>query len=267
MCIRDSLGDSTDALRQQQCRANLFHLLPSERMRSDALAQYLVSRRWSRVLLLNGPRPEDAVRLASVQLSLKRYGLKTVETRPFKLSADPRERNLANPLLLTGNADYDVVWVVDTDGEFARGLPYRISQARPVVGDAGLFALAWGPHFERYGAPQLSRRFARQAKRPMTDFDWAAWMGTKAVLQALLARKAAGAPPPATWTAGDFVMDGFKGVRVSFRPWDRQLRQPLLLTDGQGVIGTAPVEGLLHPSNVLDTLGADAPEKLCKASP
>jgi hypothetical protein len=51
---------------------------------------------------------------------------------------------------------------------------------------------------------------------------------------------------------------------MSFRPWDGQLRQPLQLTDGQGVIGTAPIEGLLHPSEVLDTLGADAPEKLCK---
>ena len=38
----------------------------------------------------------------------------------------------------------------------------------------------------------------------------------------------------------------------------------MLLTDGQGVIAQAPVEGVLHPSNVLDTLGADAPEKLCK---
>jgi ABC transporter substrate binding protein (PQQ-dependent alcohol dehydrogenase system) len=259
-----NLGESADALRQQQCRSNLFHLLPSERMRSDALAQYLVSRRWTRVLLLHSPRPEDAVRLASVQLSLKRFGLNTVATRPFKLSADPRERNLANPLLLTGGADYDVVWVVDTDGEFARTLPYRTALPRPVVGDAGLLALAWAPHFERFGAPQLSRRFARQAKRPMTGHDWAAWMGTKAVLQALLTRKAAGTPPLAAWTAGDFTLDGFKGVRVAFRPWDRQLRQPLLLTDGQGVIATAPVEGLLHPSNVLDTLGADAPEKLCK---
>jgi ABC transporter substrate binding protein (PQQ-dependent alcohol dehydrogenase system) len=53
-------------------------------------------------------------------------------------------------------------------------------------------------------------------------------------------------------------------VSLTFRPWDGQLRQPLLLTDGQGVIGLAPVEGLLHPRNVLDTLGADAPERLCK---
>jgi len=260
-----NVGNADDALRQEQCRGNLLHTLPSERMRSDALAQYLVSQRWSRVLLLHGPRAEDAQRLASVQHSLKRFGLKTVDTRAFKLSADPRERKLANPLLLTGQADYDVVWVVDSDGEFARGLPYRIAQPRPVVGDAGLLALAWAPNFERYGAPQLARRFARHAKRAMTGPDWAAWMATKAVVQALLAKPIA--PKPAAWAASDFTLDGFKGARTSFRPWDRQLRQALLLSDGQGVIATAPVEGLLHPVNVLDTLGADAPEKLCKGLP
>jgi ABC transporter substrate binding protein (PQQ-dependent alcohol dehydrogenase system) len=260
-----NVGSADDGLRQQQCRANLLHTLPSERMRSDALAQYLVSRRWSRVLLLHGPRAEDTQRLASVQHALKRFGLKTVDMRAFKLSADPRERQLANPLLLTGRADYDVVWVVDSDGEFARGLPYRVALPRPVVGDAGLVALAWAPHFERYGAPQLARRFARHAQRPMTDADWAAWIATKAVLQALLAKPAA--PKPDAWTAGDFTLDGFKGPRTSFRAWDRQLRQALLLTDGHGVIATAPAEGLLHPVNVLDTLGADAPEKLCKGLP
>lgn len=259
-----NIGESADALRQEQCRTNLFHTLPSERMRSDALAQQLVVRRWSRVLLLHGPRPADTKRLASVEQSLKRYGLKTVARRPFKLSADPRERDLANPVLLTGGVDYDVAWVVDTDGEFARGLPYRTALSRPVVGDAGLFALAWAPQFERFGAPQLARRFTRLAKRPMTGHDWAAWMATKAVVQAVTT-KPSGPWLPATWAAPDFTLDGFKGARLSFRAWDRQLRQPLLLTDGQGVVGSAPVEGLLHPSNVLDTLGADAPEKLCKA--
>ena len=53
---------------------------------------------------------------------------------------------------------------------------------------------------------------------------------------------------------------------MTFRAWDGQLRQSLLLTDGQGVISQAPIEGLLHPSNVLDTVGADAPEKLCKVA-
>jgi ABC transporter substrate binding protein (PQQ-dependent alcohol dehydrogenase system) len=259
---------SDDSLRQQQCRANLFHTYPSERMLADATAQWLVARKWSRVMLLHGTTTDDTKRLAVVEASLKRYGLKVVAKKPFKLSADPRERDLANVTLLTTGSDYDAVWIVDTDGEFARTVPYRTQLARPVVGNAGLVAEVWSAQFERFGAPQLIRRFAKAEKRPMRGHDWAAYMATKAVLQMVLAQPKGNA---AAWTkaltATDTTLDGFKGVRLSFRAWDRQLRQPILMTDGQGVIGTAPLEGIMHPSNALDTLGADAPEKLCKAAP
>ncbi len=260
-----NLGAADDRLRQQDCRARLYHLIPSERMRSDALAQYLVARKWTRVLVLVGSDPRDAARAATAQASMRRYGLQVAATKPFKRSADPRERDLANPLLLTAGAQYDVVWVVDSDGEFARQLPYQTVLPRPVVGDGGLVALAWHHQFERFGAPQVSRRFTRSAKRPMTAHDWSAWMAGKALVAA-----AAGAPkgPPAAWAQalGKSVLDGSKGVTMEFRPWDGQLRQTMLLTDGQGVIAQAPVDGVLHPSNVLDTLGADAPEKLCKVT-
>lgn len=259
-------GSADEGPRQQGCLVNLFHTLPGDRMRADALAQTLLARRWSRVLLIHGTGPDDAPRLALAQAAIKRYGLRPVASKPFKLSADPRERELANPLLLTGGAEYDVVWVIDSDGEFARSLPYRTALARPVVGDAGLAALAWAPNFERFGAPQLARRFVRAAQRPLTGPDWAAYMAGKAVVQAALEKPAN--PTPAQIMAAlhraDFTLDGFKGVRLSFRPWDRQLRQPLLLTDGVGVIGTAPVDGVMHPKNALDTLGADAPETGCK---
>ncbi|MET3418173.1 MULTISPECIES: branched-chain amino acid ABC transporter substrate-binding protein [Variovorax] len=257
-----NLGDASDRLRQQDCRARLFHLMPSERMRSDALAQTLVSRKWSKLLLLVGGSPQDALRAATAQASIKRYGLQVVASKPFKLSADPRERDLANPLLLTAGNSYDAVWVVDSDGEFARTLPYRTVLPRPVVGDGGLVALAWHAQFERYGAPQVSRRFAKAAKRPMTAHDWSAWMAGKT-----LAAIAIAAPkgPVAAWAQaiGKTTLDGSKGTTLSFRAWDGQLRQPMLLTDGQGVIAQAPAEGVLHARNVLDTLGADAPEKLC----
>jgi len=260
-----NLGAPDDSLRQQDCRPRLYHLLPSERMRADAVAQTLVSRKWSKLLLLIGPSPQDQQRAATAQASIKRYGLQVVASKPFKLSTDPRERDLANPLLLTAGNAYDAVWVVDSDGEFARGLPYRTVLPRPVVGDAGLVALAWHAQFERYGAPQVSRRFFKAAKRAMTDRDWAAWMAGKTLLALATA---APKGPNSAWAQvlAKTSVDGSKGVNLSFRAWDGQLRQTLLLTDGQGVIAQAPIEGLLHPTDVLDTLGADAPEKLCKAA-
>ena len=257
-----NIGASDDSLRQQDCRPRLYHVLPSERMRADAIAQTLVSRKWSKLLLLLGPSPKDQQRAATAQASIKRYGLQVVASKPFKLSTDPRERDLANPLLLTAGSSYDAVWIVDSDGEFARGLPYRTVLPRPVVGDAGLVALAWHAQFERYGAPQVSRRFFKAAKRPMTDRDWAAWMAGKTLL-ALASASPKG--PNSAWAQAlaKTSVDGSKGVGMSFRSWDGQLRQTMLLTDGQGVIAQAPIEGLLHPTDVLDTLGADAPEKLC----
>lgn len=258
-----NLSEPADRLRQQDCRPRLLHLAPSERMRADALAQTLLSRQWRSVLLLTGPSPRDAERSAVAQAAIKRYGLKLVASKPFKLSADPRERDLANPLLLT-QGSHDVVWVVDSDGEFGRSLPYRTATPRPVVGDAGLVALAWHAQYDRFGAPQVSRRFAKGAQRLMSAPDWTAWLGGKA-----LAAAAVAAPkgPAAAFQKAllEAELDGSKGVSLSFRAWDGQLRQPLLLSDGQGVIGAAPAEGVLHPKNTLDTLGADAPEKLCKA--
>jgi ABC transporter substrate binding protein (PQQ-dependent alcohol dehydrogenase system) len=137
-----NLSSSSDALRERDCVANLYHLLPSDRMRADAVAQALVARKWVQVLVLQGASAQDATRGAVALAAMKRYGLKTVAIKPFKLSADPRERTMANLNLLTANLSFDVIWAIDTDGEFARTLPYSTTLPRPVVGDSGLVALA-----------------------------------------------------------------------------------------------------------------------------
>ena len=214
-------GEASDALREADCRRNLWHLLPSERMRADALAQTLVARKWTGVLLLTGPTPLDAARSATALAAIQRYGLKLAGSKPFKLSADPRERDLANPLLLTLGS-YDVVWVVDSDGEFALSLPYRTALPRPVVGDAGLSALAWSAQFDRYGGPQVSRRLRKAVQRPMTSHDWAAWMAGKALVAAAVAV----ATPAQAGTAGNNGNSGNSGPKAakastSRKPWRR----------------------------------------------
>ena len=255
-----------DSLRRTACSANLFHTLPDESMMADATAQFLTARKWTRVLLLTSSAAADASRIAATRKAIKRYGIKVVADKTFKLSNDPRERDLGNVALLTAGTDADAVWVVDADGEFARDVPYRTNLPRPVVGSAGLVAEAWQTSWERYGAPQLTRRFKKAANRPMAGADWAAWIATKAIIEVALKlpdarqhRRALRSP--------DLVLDGFKGARLSFRSWDQQLRQPVFLAHGGiggGIAGVAPFDGFLHPSNNLDTLGADEKESPCK---
>jgi ABC transporter substrate binding protein (PQQ-dependent alcohol dehydrogenase system) len=263
-----NVSAAEDSLRRAACSANLFHTLPDESMLADAMAQFLTAHKWIRVLLLTSNAAADAPRIAATRRAIKRYGLKVVADKTFKLSNDPRERDLGNIALLTAGIDADAVWVVDADGEFARDVPYRTNLPRPVVGSAGLVAEAWQTSWERYGAPQLSRRFKKVTNRSMAGADWAAWIAAKAIIDVAIKfpearehRRALRSP--------DLVLDGFKGVRLSFRPWDQQLRQPVFLAHGGvggGIAGVAPFDGFLHPSNNLDTLGADEKESPCKLS-
>ena len=52
-------GAPDDSIREEDCRANLVHTAPSNAMLADALAQYLVWKRWSRWLLAYGTQPDD----------------------------------------------------------------------------------------------------------------------------------------------------------------------------------------------------------------
>jgi len=261
-----NLSASQDALRASECSAQLFHTIPSQAMLQDAQAQYLAARSWRNALVLQGPSAEDALLQQAWKRSAARYGVKAVDTRGFKLSGDPRERDLANPLLLTAQASYDVVAVLDADGEFARTLPYATQLPRPVVGSNGLVALAWHPQWERYGAPQVSRRFYKSAARPMTGNDWSAWIAARTVA-ALVAEqpKASPAQQAQALRSGQVSVDGSKGVRLTYRAWDGQLRQPVLLAHGEGVVAVAPLDGVLHPTEQLDTLGVDQQESACRA--
>ena len=234
-------------------------------MQTDAMAQFLVLKKWRSILLLEGPRPDDKLLSAAFQASAKRFGLKIVEKRGFVLSNDPRQRDQGNTGLLTAGADYEAVFVADTDGEFARSVPYRTVLPRPVIGSEGLVAEGWHWAWERHGAPQLTGRMMKQAGRHPSSPDWAAWIAVKSVVEAVVRTDNAAFDKLVAYLAGDEItIDGFKGNRLGFRPWDRQLRQPILIATHNAVIERAPIQGFLHQTNNMDTLGFDRRDSQCK---
>ena len=256
--------DGDPRLRGKQCRAALFHTISSLDMRTDALAQFARRRAWDRVLVLEGPLPEDQALSSAFQASAHKFGVKIVEVRPFTPGNDPRQREQSNVALLTAEASYDLVFVADNEGDFSRYIPFQTHDPRPVIGSEGLIADGWHWTLERYGAPQLNQRFAKLAGRHMQEEDWAGWAAVKAVVQAVVQTHSAHIKAlRSALLSPELQFDGYKGTAVSFRPWNRQLRQPILLHTHDAVIGVAPLEGFLHQTNTLDTLGLDRPESGC----
>jgi ABC transporter substrate binding protein (PQQ-dependent alcohol dehydrogenase system) len=254
-----------DVLRRDLCAREIVHAYPSQAMLSDALVQHLMSRKWRDVLVLQGPLPADALAVRAFETSAKKFGARIVATKPFKPGSDPRERELNNPALLTaGNRDYDVVFVADEAFDFARQLSYRTARARPVVGAIDLEPVAWHWTFERYGAPQLNGRFEKLAGRRMEGADWAAWFAARMVVKAVQGTRSAEFGALRDFILGGASFDGAKGLALSVRPWDRQVRQAILLAAPYAVVASAPVEGFLHRLNTLDTLGDDEGETPCR---
>ena len=59
-----NVAADADALRGADCQAQIMHAIPSLAMRTDALTQFVVARKWRDILVLEGPdaRDVDAVR-------------------------------------------------------------------------------------------------------------------------------------------------------------------------------------------------------------
>src|SRR5581483_4879412 len=79
-----NIRSSDDRLRQEDCRANLFHIIPDWAMRADALAQYLIWKKWPRWFVLKGTLPSDQQYVAAVERAATRFGGKIVEERTYK---------------------------------------------------------------------------------------------------------------------------------------------------------------------------------------
>lgn len=126
-------------------------------------------------------------------------------------------------------------------------------------------SLAWHPSLVRFGADTLNKRFLARFNRPMTSEAWTAWLGVKILWESSLrARSAEPAQLMDYLTRDTTQFDGHKGVPLSFRPWDRQLRQPLYVSADSRVIEVPSDTSREGSRDLLDRLGVRKSDTSCR---
>jgi ABC transporter substrate binding protein (PQQ-dependent alcohol dehydrogenase system) len=257
-----------DALREL-CLPNMLHVAASDRMLADAYTEFLRHRNWVKVLVLQGDQTRDKEMADAFQQSAERMGIQIVARKQFTLSTDPANRENNDTLLITGGLDYDVIYIADSLGEYSRKLPYSTQLPRPVIGSTGLTASEWNWSWDQDSATQITLRFQRAAEgnRPMSGYDWDTWMAFKAIATAYAKARSTDPDKIDAYLKGKRLkIDGSKGIELDFRPWDRQLRMPIILSTSDSTVGAAPFPEFLHQSNELDSLGVDQPESKCQVT-
>lgn len=257
-----------DALRQGECRANIIHVVPSRSMLTDALMQFLFMKQWRKVFLITGKDPDDALYADAVRRSVKKFGMKLVGDKPWDFGNLAKERadgpTQAEALVFTRGTSADVIVVADEAGNFGDYIQYHTSEPKLVTGTQGLVPATWSHVLDAWGSAQLQSRFVRTNKRTMRPLDYQAWVAVRAIGEAATRAKSGDAKTVVDYMLRpDFEIAAFKGVPVTVRPWDHQIRQPVLLVQPKMLVSVAPEPGFLNPVSPLDTLGFDKPETAC----
>lgn len=280
LAVADAVGDralvvnaqaADDSLRNDDCRPNLFHVAPSRAMLTDALAQFLMWKKWREWVLIHGSHPEDKLLADSYRRAARKFGAKIIEERVFEDTGGARRTDSGHvqvqkqiPVFTQRMDDHDVIVAADEADVFAAYLPYQTWDPRPIAGSAGLRPTTFHAAHEAWGATQFQRRFERTSNRYTRPLDYQVWLALRVLGEVVTRTNSYDPAVMREFLLGpDFELAAFKGVKVTFRPWNGQLRQPVLLTGDKVLVSVSPQQEYLHKVSRLDTLGFDEPESTC----
>ena len=270
LLINTSLKDND--LRNEKCNKQILHTAPSYRMLSDALIQFLKKKNWTKLLLISGVNERDKQFADSIKVSSKRFGLKIINEKVWDFNHDFRRTADLEVVKFTQGEKYEVLVLADEGNTFGDSgnsfgdyIPYRTWKPTIVVGGEVLKPTSWHFAHEQWGGNQMQSRFLKDSKRLMTDIDFNSWVGVRAIGEAITRTKSLDSK-----IILDKIMDekfnlaAYKGKPVSFRKWNGQLRQPILLVTPRALVSVSPQTGFVHPKTELDTLGIDQPDTKCR---
>jgi len=266
------------SLRQENCRANVMHVVPDRYMLADALAQYLVTKKWTNWLLVHGSTPGDLAYADAIKRAAGRFGANIVDVREYKdisggrrddIGTIPPGKQASANAAFAADTGYQIIIVADEGQQFGPFMPYRGGgDARPVAGTTGLTATTWSPGHEKWGATQANNHFEKDFKRVMLPIDYQAYVAARTIGEAVTRNDDADFATIAAFIHGpELQLAPFKGIKQQYRPWDGQFRQPILIATDKVPVSISPQRGFphaSHPEIEVDTLGIDQPESQCK---
>ncbi|MGI9421009.1 MAG: ABC transporter substrate-binding protein [Geminicoccaceae bacterium] len=266
-----NVGAEDDRLRTEECRANIFHIIPSRAMKADALAQFLAWKRWRHWFLIHGTAEADLLMKAALERAAVKFGAEIVETRAYEYEATARRTDTGHvqvqtqlPVFTQDAEEHDVIVTADESDVFGEYLSYRTWDPAPVTGTHGLRPTAWHRSHEAWGGTQMQGRFEDNAGRWMTEKDYVAWLAMRSLGEAVTRTSSADSAALRDYLRGeDFEVAAFKGEALTFRTWNQQMRQPVLLVSPRMLVSVSPQDEFLHQRTPLDTLGFDQPESQC----
>ena len=266
------------SLRQENCRANVMHVVPDRYMLADALAQYLVIKKWTNWLLVHGSTPGDLAYADAIRRAAGRFGATIVDQREYKdvsggrrddVGVIPPGKQASVDATFAADPNYDVIIVADEDQLFGPYMPYRGGgKPRPVAGTTGLVATTWSPGHEKWGATQMNNHFEKDFNRLILPIDYQGYVAARTVGEAVTRNHGEPFAKVAAFVHGsELQLAPFKGIKQQYRPWDGQFRQPILIATDKVPVSMSPQRGFphaSHPDIEMDTLGIDQPESTCK---
>lgn len=146
----------------------------------------------------------------------------------------------------------------------------RLAAENPTDASA-LRTMTWDSRLERFGAAQLNARFAAQFHRPMDSAAWSGWVAVKIAWEASQRARSTDATGMVSYLERESSQfDGQKGVPLSFRRWDHQLRQPLYVDrananrQSDAPPDMVPAANSGSASSALDVLGTSEAGSACR---
>lgn len=305
--VRDVLffnvGSADQDLRDAMCSPNTFHVEASESMYVDAILGWFGGSRARRWVLVHETTPRATYLAERIERGLGSLG---ADQGIARVSVDPGSMVFTEAAEAIDAASADLVVLLlppnlqeaflaqfrRRSGVAVTGLPHPIMQSRSylqrlrqVTDDVGadVRIALWDTALREHGAEALNEAFVGRSGETMDPTGWSTFAALKVLVESVHATGSDRAEDLRTYLESDAArFDVYKGVPLSFRAWDHQLRQPLYAVRHNAavewgrpvsdriafaeVVGVIPdLRGLGEAGvdDVLDALGSSREESAC----